>query len=398
MSTKRKNPFTPGYGRFPPYLAGRDTEQCRISEHIEALADGDHDVSDITLVGPRGTGKTVALQWAALAASRKRALFSAKRTPQIVRVLPSVLTRKEDIPELFLSPKDFDIDTIETGFRGLLAKWLASGNSLTGLLPRLVKRCQRRPLILLIDEAHTLDPELCGLLFQTVQAVRQEKGLLLLILAGTPGLYEVLARAHATFHERGEKISLGLLEPKAAADAIRIPMTREGISINEDSLRRIVADSQCYPYFLQAWGKALWAEASKRALTPLDDGLVNNAAEEVNIIRRGLYENRRSQWQGADRRFLVEIARAVKVRNSFGPEALENTVRNILACQQRSEDETGAMIEKLVATDFLWKPWGSRQFIPGIPSLVSYVIAAAEAGTEQFEGVREPIMAGGYAW
>ena len=188
MSIKRKNPFTPGYGRFPPYLAGRDCEQCLISEQIEALADGDNNISDITLVGPRGTGKTVALQWAALAASKKRGkkrgLFFARRTPRVMRVLPGVLTRKEDIPQLFLSRKDFAIDAVETGFQGLRAKWSASGNSLTGFFPKLVKRCKRRPLILLIDEAHTLDPELCGLLFQTVQAVRQEKGLLLLILAG----------------------------------------------------------------------------------------------------------------------------------------------------------------------------------------------------------------------
>ena len=109
-------------------------------------------------------------------------------------------------------------------------------------------------------------------------------------------------------------------------------------------------------------------------MTTLDNGLIHDAAEEVNTIRQGMYENRRSQWQGGDRRFLVEIARAVKARNSFGPEALENVVGTTLARQQRSEDETGAMIEKLVATDFLWKPWGSRRFIPGIPSLVSYVI------------------------
>lgn len=56
------------------------------------------------------------------------------------------------------------------------------------------------------------------------------------------------------------------------------------------------------------------------------------------------------------------------------------------------------MMEKLVATDFPWKPWGSRRYIPGIPSLVSYVIEAEHETGPMIESVREPFIAGEYAW
>lgn len=405
MKTQRKNPFKTGYGEFPPYLAGRDAEQTLISELVEELADRNYNFSDITLVGPRGTGKTVLLTHTEQVARQKRGLFSGQKVPHVVRAEASSIKRKADVLKLFLSRKELVVDSIETGIWGWRAKLSLGGESINSLFQTAITRCKRHPLVLLIDEAQELKPKHLGLLLRTAQAIRQSGGSFLLILAGTPELYEVLYGAGANFHERSPKFALGLLEPEAAADAIRIPLAREGISIHEDSLRRIVADSQCYPYFLQAWGKALWVEADKRAATAIDDALLNAALPEVSRVRRDLYEGRIDQWKKEDRQLLVEIAKAVKARSSLSRMSLTEIIQNVLLRQQRSKDEDDAVTEKLVATDFLWKPRGSPHFIPGIPSLVSYVIEADEStgeqfegGGKQFEGVRELVTAGGLAW
>lgn len=398
MSTTRKNPFATGYGDFPPYLAGRDAEQALISELLEEVAGKGHRLCDFTLVGPRGTGKTALLQWAEKLAKKRRGLFSGQKVPFVVRADAGCIKRKADVLRLFLSRKELVVDEIETGVWGWRAKWSLSGETLNSLFQTAIARCIRQPLVLLIDEAQEMKPKHCGLLLRTAQTIRQSEGSFLLILAGTPGLYKVMANAGADFHERGNKTALGLLEPEAAADSIRIPLAREGISIQEDSLRRIVADSQCYPYFLQAWGKALWAEANKRAVTTLDDEHVDAAMPEVSQIRRKLYEDRICQWEKKDQQLLVEIARAVKARESLSRQSLWIMLEDLLEHQQRSKDEEDAITEKLIATDFLWKPQGSRHFIPGIPSLVSYVIESEEGSGEKFEGVREPMLAGGLAW
>ncbi len=54
-----ENPFTPGYGEHPPYMAGRDE---LVSATIEALrrGPGRADYHRI-LIGPRGSGKTTAI-------------------------------------------------------------------------------------------------------------------------------------------------------------------------------------------------------------------------------------------------------------------------------------------------------------------------------------------------
>lgn len=398
MRNNRGNPFTPNFGVMPPYLAGRESAQDKIAAILTSVAEGGAKYGDLVIVGPRGTGKTALLQWAAASANRKRGVFFRRKNPRIVLALPKTLKREEDVFGLFLNRKSFTVNSIEAGVRGARANWAATGVSLNDLFQRTAEHCRRHPTIVLIDEAHKLSPECCGLLLETTQAVRLLQGALLLILVGTPGLFDVLVRSRATFHERGDKICLGLLSPAAAADAIRIPLAADGIAIGEDQLGRIVADSQCYPYFLQAWGKALWAEARKHDSSGFRDEQIINASMEAGTIRQGLYENRRDQWQGEDRLFLVELAKTVRLQKTFDREALEEAVGTILARQQRGEADVAAMMEKLVATDFLWKPWGSRRYIPGIPSLVSYVIEARHESGPMIEGVREPFIAGEYAW
>src|SRR5271154_2748772 len=57
---KRDNPYTPGAGRKPPNLAGRDGDLENFQELIERLAAGGYERS-LIYSGLRGVGKTVLL-------------------------------------------------------------------------------------------------------------------------------------------------------------------------------------------------------------------------------------------------------------------------------------------------------------------------------------------------
>ena len=54
---KRDNPYTPGAGRKPPMLAGRDQELEGFAALIERLAAGNYERNAI-YAGLRGVGKT----------------------------------------------------------------------------------------------------------------------------------------------------------------------------------------------------------------------------------------------------------------------------------------------------------------------------------------------------
>ena len=57
-----RNPFSPGAGRPPPYLAGRAEEQRQLeAEDADMQAAGVDNT--VTMYGPRGMGKTVLVSW-----------------------------------------------------------------------------------------------------------------------------------------------------------------------------------------------------------------------------------------------------------------------------------------------------------------------------------------------
>ncbi len=57
MRSNRENPFTPGLGIMPPYLAGRESAQDKIAAVLTSIAEGGAKYGDLVLVGPRRTGK-----------------------------------------------------------------------------------------------------------------------------------------------------------------------------------------------------------------------------------------------------------------------------------------------------------------------------------------------------
>ena len=58
MKTGFANPFRPGAGHMPPYLAGRETEKAEFAKLLEQ----DVILENLVLTGLRGVGKTVLLE------------------------------------------------------------------------------------------------------------------------------------------------------------------------------------------------------------------------------------------------------------------------------------------------------------------------------------------------
>ena len=370
------NPFTPGSGISPPYLAGRKTEQNSLGTVLRRTKKGSTG-QIIVMYGPRGTGKTVLLNWYEAECDKVGAV-TINATPA------GDLESTADLPRLLL-PESRLPDEVSVGLEGILSMtWNNPDTGARGkLADHLIDACRKRPRVLLLDEAHTLDPKTCRRLLTLTQKVTH-KAPFLLVMAGTPGLRPFLMSVGATFVERSKKIAIGRLSEQAAAEAIRVPLQRDGIAIDAPALSEVVEDAQCYPYFLQQWGSALWDVAKERDADRLTGADVEQTMPEIAAVKEDFYKDRYDSL-GNDKSLLVAayaVACAFRGETRLAsdeiPEIIERCLPDTLTDRASREDKARQLSKELNKIDFVWEPNSAREVEPGIRSFMTYVQSRVE--------------------
>ena len=255
MEPKPQQVFRAGSGLEPPALTGREPEQAVLSRCLADLRERSAPPHDIVLVGPRGNGKTVLLRWF------QHACPQAEPAVDVVAMTPSALPNPTALADALaprgrlakLLPRKVGIASVGS------AEW-ASPTARRDLTEALMARCRRRPLAVLLDEAHTLDLEVGNVLLNVSQQVRGTEAPFLLVFAGTPGLPTHSDAMNASFWSRlgAGELGIGRLSEEATKQALAQPLHAHGVDIDAHALAYVVAESQSYPYFVQLWGDALW--------------------------------------------------------------------------------------------------------------------------------------------
>ena len=225
-----------------------------------------------------------------------------------------------------------------------------------------------------MDEAHKMDAGLCNDLLNLYQEIRPETPFML-VLAGTPGLQNFLSNVNATFVERSETIGLGRLDEQASADAISKPFEEQGIQITEGALSIIVEDSQCYPYFLQVWGKSLWMEANKTNLTCITEEQVVVVKPNIEIIKKKFYNERRDKLDVLGlRSTAVAIAQVFQDTKAMTKDAVMEVITDNLSVDSLNTQSVIERLQTFIDIDFIWRPLESDFYEPGIPSFMTHIL------------------------
>ena len=377
--TKFSNPFKPGSGHLPPYLAGRENEQDVFRNNLVDMSAGISPPAPTVLYGPRGMGKTVLLRWFK---NEVEPSGAKKDSIRVVWVTPDQLESPSDLWKCLMPPQTLKSkltpEDVTAGFNvealAASATWKAKDLFKQTFQKTLIDQCKKQPLILLMDEAHKMDEDLCNNLLNLHQIISPESPFML-VLAGTPGLQNFLSKVGASFVERSEMIGLGRLDEQSAADAISKPFEEQGIQITEDALSIIVEDSQCYPYFLQLWGSSLWMEANKTNLTHLTDEQVAVVKPDITIIKKKFYSKRRDKLDVLGlRSTAVAIAQEFQDTKEMTKDAIMEIITDNLSVDSLNTQNARERQQTFIDNDFIWESPESILYEPGIPSFMTHIL------------------------
>lgn len=385
--------FRPGSGAMPPKLAGRDAVLDELSVLLNDISKFNRaPAGDAVLYGPRGNGKTVLLSAFENQCESKGA--------DVVALTPDAIKTEADLAAHLLYDDSLFGQFLEAvrsragadlglGFArvtwGSLNQAERDHYKRRHLVDLLVARCRGKPLVVALDEAHTLDPETGRTLLNASQSAREAEAPFLLVLAGTPNLRSHLDSMSATFWDRAEVLGIGRLDAGATREALVAPLQGYGIAFDEGALEVVITESQWYPYFIQLWGGALCEALAACKSTHIDMTIVEAARPAFTSKKVFYYEKRYEEVRNRD---LLDSAKAVAdmFRNA---RCIDDDILQKQLASGLSTGSQGALdvIRDLSHLGFIWKPPAGASVEPGIPSLMDYVLTERQelTGTARVE-------------
>ena len=220
-----KNPFRPGAGHMPPYLAGRITEQ----HEFKRLLTQTTIFENLILTGLRGVGKTVLLEtlkpfafeegwlWVGTDMSESASINEQNLATRIMTDL-SVITSSSIISKSEIKKIGFENENIEKDITLNYATLISIFNSTPGLISDKLKyvlevswnslsHVKKNGIVFAYDEAQNLadhsekEQYPLSLLLDVFQSLQKKNIPFMLVLTGLPTLFPKLVESR-TYSER----------------------------------------------------------------------------------------------------------------------------------------------------------------------------------------------------
>lgn len=286
-----ENPYRPGAGHPPPYLAGRMNEQ----DFFRRLLRQGFTTQNILVTGLRGFGKTVLLDqlrrlaeadgwlWVGNDLSESSSLSEERLALRILTDLARAFSDRmsqvavkstDKLSELNANAGAMTFDALKAHYErspGLPSDKLKAVFQRAGAV---INRAQLAGLVIAYDEAQCLSDHAernefpMSMLIETVASLQRQDGSTpcLLVLSGLPQVFEQLTETRTYTERMFHVMTLDRLSRQDSNLAIRSPLSKLSppLHATEGVIEKAVDLSGGYPFLIQFFGKELV------------DGLMNN--------------------------------------------------------------------------------------------------------------------------
>lgn len=377
-----KNPFRPGAGHMPPYLAGRESEQREFIKLLEQ----ETILKNLILTGLRGLGKTVLLEtfkpiaiqkgwlWAGTDLSESTSIseenLATRLLTDLAVVLGSVVVSSEtkQLPGFSGGEQNvvklLNFATLKEMYNhtpGLIL------DKLKGVLETIwpyVESSGRQGIIFAYDEAQNLtdhaakDQFPLSLLLDLFQSLQRKGFRFMLALTGLPTLFPKLVEAR-TFAERMFKvIFLDPLNQKETTEAIQEPLKKQQencpVNLTDESVATIWKITHGYPYFVQYVCREVY-DVWVQAMNTGQDIPTVPVGDIIRKLDSDFFAGRWARTTDRQRELLVVIAYLPNGNSEFSVQDIVEDEGNQLLDKSFSNSHVNQMLSTLSEAGLIYK-------------------------------------------
>ncbi len=394
---KFSNPFRPGAGHMPPYLAGRDAE----TKEFQRLLEQDTILENLILTGLRGLGKTVLLEtfkplamkggwlWAGADLSESTSISEENLAVRLLTDL-SVATAGITIaidqrPEGVGFARQKERVDVRLDFSTLIQRFNASpGLTIDKLKAALefawpyIQKSGKHGIVFAYDEAQNLadhagkDQYPLSMLLDLFQSIQRKNIPYMLALTGLPTLFPKLVEARTYAERMFRVVILSPLTKAESIDAMRKPIRQHDcpISFADESVEVIYQVTRGYPYFIQFVCREafdVWSQAT--------DGQRVETIPIESILRKldtDFFAGRWAKATDRQRELLKLIARLPNGDAEFSVQDIVECANNRQSEKPFGSSQVNQMLSTLSESGLIYKNRHGRYAL-AVPLLCDFI-------------------------
>lgn len=294
------NPYRPGAGMSPAYLAGRDNTINEAQNILQAINYG-YSARSVVYYGLRGVGKTVLLNYIEnLAdemdlpseymeiAERDRSfqyqmalhIYKLINRLSLLKNIESHIKKALSILKAFTIKYGCDDISIEVNPANGISDTGNLANDMTELFLALgvIAQKQNKGVVLFIDEIQYIKDDEFEALMEAIHRTNQKNYPIVIFSAGLPKIAKIAGDVKSYAERLFDFIEINSLNNEEAKLALIEPAKRFQINYTDEAVNKIIEITQGYPYFLQEYGKWVWE--CKKEESIIDIKIVNKAYDK----------------------------------------------------------------------------------------------------------------------
>lgn len=364
-----RNPYTPGAGMMPKYLAGRDDVIKNAENRIEAVSAG-YQARSVVYYGLRGVGKTVLMNAIEDIADKYNLLnrhIEVKETSNFVKALSYAcngfvqsLSLKEVIKDkagkLISILKSFNAiwnpedKTISFGLKDQPLEFATAGtgdlsNDLTELLVTLGKYAQQADvgICFCIDEIQYAKSDELEALITAVHRINQLGLPILFFCAGLPKILKTMGDTKSYTERLFEFVKIDSLTTISAEDAITVPAKELDVHYTVEAIVKILEITQGYPYFIQEMCSTIWENHNAKEINL--DAVYANIDPTIAKLDAGFFHVRYDRCTTTEKSFMAAMVKCGE---------LPCTIANVAQVMERKVNSISIFRSNLISKGLIY--------------------------------------------